>query len=308
MPRRLTSEQHNAWQRDGVVVLPGFATASEIAALRQRAGELVDAFEPATAPPPVFSSRDRTRLNERAMVESGDQVRCFLEEQACDGGGRLVVDKARAINKIGHALHDRDPVFAGFSRSHRLAALAADLGCRQPLLMQSMLIFKQPRIGGEVVWHQDASFLITDPVEAPGRSRASMVPSGGESPSGDLGGTSSVIGLWWALEDATLDNGCLWVAPGAHRGPLRERYVRSDGGFVTERLDDAPWPSGDAIRPLEVGAGTLVAFHGLLPHASAPNRSDRSRLAYTLHLVEAAAAWSPLNWLQRRADDPARGF
>jgi phytanoyl-CoA hydroxylase len=282
MPRQLTPEQHSAWQRDGVVVLPGFATVDEIAALRRRAGELVDAFEPTAAPSSVFSSRDRARLNERALIESADQVRCFLEEEACDGDGRLGVDKARAINKIGHALHDRDPVFARFSRSPRLAALAADLGCVHPLLMQSMLIFKQPRIGGEVVWHQDASFLITEP--------------------------EGVIGLWWALEDATRDNGCLWVAPGGHRGPLRERYVRRDGGFVTERLDASPWPSGDATRPLEVGAGTLVVFHGRMPHASAPNRSDRSRLAYTLHLVEAAAGWSPLNWLQRRADDPPRGF
>jgi phytanoyl-CoA hydroxylase len=308
MPRRLTPEQHSAWQRDGVVVLPGFATVDEIAALRRRAGELVDAFEPAAASSAVFSSRDRVRLNERALVESADQVRCFLEEEACDGDGCLVVDKRRAINKVGHALHDRDPVFAGFSRSPRVAALAAELGCVRPLLMQSMLIFKQPRIGGEVVWHQDASFLIAEPVAAPGRSQAWTFPSGGRSPSGDLEATSSVIGLWWALEEATRDNGCLWVAPGAHRGPLRERYVRSDGGFITERLDDSPWPSGDAIRPLEVDAGTLVAFHGRLPHASAPNRSDRSRLAYTLHLVEAAAAWSPLNWLQRRGDDPARGF
>jgi phytanoyl-CoA hydroxylase len=117
-----------------------------------------------------------------------------------------------------------------------------------------------------------------------------------------------VIGLWFALEDATLDNGCLWVAPGGHRGPLRERYVRQGEGFATEKLDPTPWPSGDATRPLEVPAGTLVAFDGHLPHASAPNRSAHSRMAYTLHVVDARATWSPLNWLQRRAEDPARGF
>jgi phytanoyl-CoA hydroxylase len=240
-----------------VLVLPGFASA-------------------------VFSSRDRAQLAERALVESADQVRCFFEEEAFDADGHLAVPKAQAINKIGHALHDRDPVFERFSRDPRLAALVADLGVAEPRLVQSMLIFKQPRIGGEVVWHQDASFLITEP--------------------------ASVIGLWFALEDATLDNGCLWVAPGGHRGPLRERYVRTDGGFVTERLDATPWPSGDATRALEVPAGTLVVFDGHLPHASAPNRSERSRLAYTLHVVDGSAAWSPLNWLQRAADDPPRGF
>jgi phytanoyl-CoA hydroxylase len=282
MPTFLRDDQLDAWCRDGVLVLPGFAAADDTEALKRRAHEIVDAYQPSPAETAVFSSRDRSQLSQRALVESAGAVRCFFEEEAFDAAGRLVVAKARAINKIGHALHDREPLFDRFSRDARLAALAADLGFIAPRLMQSMLIFKQPRIGGEVVWHQDASFLMTQP--------------------------HSVVGFWFALEDATRDNGCLWVAPGGQRGPLRERYVRQGDGFVTERLDNTPWPSGDATCPLEVQAGTLVVFHGLLPHASAPNRSARSRFAYTLHVVDGMAAWSPLNWLQRSADDPARGF
>ena len=278
MPTVLTRNQLDAWQHHGLIVLPGFADATAIASLTQRAREIVDAFD--RSDPALFSSRNRAQLSQHALAASAGEVRCFFEEEAFDDEGRLVVDKSRAINKIGHALHDRDAVFDHFSRDPRLAALAADLGVIDPLLVQSMLIFKQPRIGGEVVWHQDASFLMTEP--------------------------HSVIGLWWALEDATVDNGCLWVAN--QRGPLRERYVRRGDGFVTEPLDATPWPSGSDIRPLEVKAGTLVVFDGLLPHASAPNRSAQSRLAYSLHIVSGRAAWSPLNWLQRRADDPARGF
>lgn len=282
MPSLLDVAQLADWRRDGVLVMPGFARAEAIAALRQRAAEIVEAFR-SEAGAAVFSSRDRAALSQHALIESAAEVRCFFEEEAFDASGRLAVDKARAINKIGHALHDRDPVFDRFSRDPRLAALAADLGFVEPLLMQSMLIFKQPRIGGEVVWHQDASFLVTEP--------------------------RTVIGLWFALEDATCDNGCLWVAPGGHRGPLRERYGRRDDGTLAmERLDDTPWPSGHATRPLEVEAGTLVVFDGLLPHASAPNRSNRSRMAYTLHVVDGRATWWPGNWLQRSADDPARGF
>lgn len=281
----LNSEQLAAWRRDGVLVLPEFAPPAALRRLAARAQAIVEAFEPGADERAVFSSRERAALSQRALVDSAGGVRCFFEQEAFDAAGQLVVPKARAINKIGHALHDREPLFDAFSRDPRLAAIASDLGFEQPLLMQSTLIFKQPRIGGEVVWHQDASFLITEP--------------------------PSVVGFWFALEDATLDNGCLWVAPGAHRGPmgvLRERYVRSGDGFVTETLDHTPWPTGDATRALEVSAGTLVILDGLLPHASAPNRSERSRLAYTLHIVEGTAAWSPLNWLQRGADDPARGF
>ncbi len=147
------------------MVWPDFASAEAIDGVKRRAAEIVDAFEPNAAERAVFSSRDRAQVSQRALAASADQVHCFFEEEAFDAEGKLVVDKARAINKIGHALHDRDEVFSRFSRDPRLAAIAVDLGVIDPLLMQSMLIFKQPRIGGEVVWHQDASFLITEPKE-----------------------------------------------------------------------------------------------------------------------------------------------
>jgi phytanoyl-CoA hydroxylase len=145
---------------------------------------------------------------------------------------------------------------------------------------------KQPRIGGEVVWHQDASFLATEP--------------------------PSVLGLWFALEDATLDNGCLWVEPGGHRGPLREIYEREgegEGGALRMRpLDPTAWPAIERARPLPADEGTLVVLHGLVPHYSAANRSPRSRLAYALHVTDGRARYSRRNWLQRPASMPVRGF
>ena len=79
-----------------------------------------------------------------------------------------------------------------FSRTPALAALVDALGVREPRLMQSMYICKQPFIGGEVRCHQDATFLHTEP--------------------------DRLLGLWFALEDATVENGCLWALPGGHRG------------------------------------------------------------------------------------------
>ena len=278
----LDADQLARWQQDGCLVLPGFKSPTDVAALRERSQAIVDAFEPA-ADAAVFSSRERSRLADRALLESADQVHCFFEEEAFDARGCLMVPKAQAINKIGHALHDRDPVFESFSRDPRLGTLAQEIGLVDARLMQSMLIFKQPRIGGEVLWHQDASFLYTEP--------------------------QSVVGFWFALEDATRDNGCLWVAPGGHRGPLRERFLRrADGALEMQSLDATPWPQAPHTRALEVPAGTLVVFDGLLPHASAPNRSAQSRLAYTLHAVDARARYSPQNWLQRGGNLPARGF
>jgi len=74
------------------------------------------------------------------------------------------------------------------------------------------------------------------------------------------------------------------------------------------RLDATPWPDRTNAVPLEVKAGTLVVFHGLLPHYSAPNRSAKSRHAYTLHVTDGTTAYAPRNWIQRPAGTQPKGF
>jgi len=269
------------FERDGYLALPGFASRGTCEAMAARARELVAAFDPGTVAS-VFSTTDQAQTTDDYFLSSGGEVRFFFEEEAFDEGGRLRQAKELSINKIGHALHDRDPLFSEVSRDPRLAGICADLGMREPLLMQSMYIFKQPRIGGEVVCHQDSTFLWTEP--------------------------ESCIGFWLAVEDATTENGCMWALPGRHRDPLKARFRREPGGGVAmDVLDPAPWPS-DGEVPLEAEQGTLILLHGRLPHRSGPNRSDRSRHAYTLHVVDGACAYPSDNWLQRDPADPARGF
>jgi phytanoyl-CoA hydroxylase len=273
------------FERDGYLVLRGFVSAAQCDGLRARMAELLDAFEPAEVAT-IFSTRELSHAQDRYFLESGDKIRFFFEEEAFGPDARLKQSKARSINKVGHALHDLDPVFAQFSRQPALASLVAELGIARPLLLQSMYIFKQPRIGGEVGCHQDASFLLTEP--------------------------ASVMGLWFALEDATVENGCLYAARGGHKGPLRSQVIRHDVGGRHDRtemvtLDPTPLPSEGQV-PLEVPKGTLVVLHGFLPHGSAPNRSARSRHAYTLHVIDGRCAYRPDNWLQRARDMPLRGF
>jgi len=277
----ISGQQLLNYQRDGFLVLPDFVETAACDRLRQRAEELVDEFDPAGVVS-IFSTREQTRTSDDYFLESGDKIRFFFEENAFHPDGSLRQSKGRSINKIGHALHDLDPVFDRFSRQPQIRELAADWELAEPLLLQSMYIFKQPNIGGEVSCHQDGTFLFTEPLR--------------------------MVGLWFALEDATKENGCLWAIPGGHQLGLKKRFVRAPGGGTRfEVLDQTPWPEEKA-QPLEVKKGTVIVLDPLLPHLSRENRSTRSRHAYTLHLIDASVNYAADNWLQRPAAMPLRGF
>lgn len=276
---RLDAAMRSAFAETGFLVLEGYRSAAACDAVRARTAELIDAFDPADVST-VFAADSNAHTRDAYFLGSGDKIRFFLEPGACDAAGRLQVAKARALNKIGHALHDLDPVFDGFSRGADLAATAAGIGLVDPVLMQSMLIFKQPRIGAEVGLHQDATFLHSDPV--------------------------SCTGFWFALEDADESNGCLIGLAGAHRQGLKERSHFVDGRIVKTRLDDTPFTGIEMALPAP--KGTLVLLHGLAPHRSTANSSDRSRWAYALHAHDRATRWSDDNWLKRDAGMTLRGF
>src|SRR4051812_41419302 len=157
MMQFLNAEQLACYDRDGFLVLADFVSAEACDRLRARAAELVAEFDPRGVVS-IFSTREQTRTSDDYFLTSGDQIRFFFEEDAFDEHGNLRQSKERSINKIGHALHDLDPIFNGFSRTPQLSSLVADLGTRAPLLIQSMYIFKQPNIGGEVTCHQDSTF------------------------------------------------------------------------------------------------------------------------------------------------------
>jgi phytanoyl-CoA hydroxylase len=274
----ISGEQLARYHDDGFLVLEGFAAEESCDRLRARAEELVEEFDPAEVVS-IFSTREQNRIADDYFLTSGDKVRFFFEENAFLPDGTLKYEREKSINKIGHGLHDLDRVFNDFSRTQKLKQLAEALGFKKPLLVQSMYIFKQPNIGGEVNCHQDSTFLYTEPTD--------------------------IAGLWFALEDATIENGCLWAIPGGHRRGLKSRWVRApEGGMKFELYDPEPWPE-DELVPLEVSKGSLIVLDGLLPHRSYENKSARSRHAYTLHLMDADAHYPEDNWLQR---DGLTGF
>ncbi len=268
------------FQKNGFLVLEGFNTAAACDELMERAATLAADFN-YEGHPSVFQTSDQAKTTDEYFLNSGDCIAYFFEKDAFDETGRLKNSLLLSLNKIGHAMHDLDPVYHAFSRSPQMKELAAELEMMDALIIQSMHIFKHAKIGGVVDVHQDASFLYTEP--------------------------GSSIGFWFALEDATTENGCLWAMPGGHQTSLRSWFRRKTGGG-TEMvvLDDEP-VSTEGMIPLEVKKGTCIVLHGLLPHYSLPNTSGRSRQAYAIHTISKNTHYPETNWLRRNMNE-LKGF
>jgi phytanoyl-CoA hydroxylase len=266
----LNKEMLNFWNNNGYLIIEDFKTHKECDELINRSKELIEEQD-FNNQQSVFDTVSQSHNDDNYFLESGDKIRFFFEEKANLDEENVKTNKQYIVNKIGHALHDLDDKFIAFSKNEQLDQIARAIGFQDPLLLQSMYIFKQPKIGGEVVCHQDSTFLITEP--------------------------ESTVGFWFALEDANKDNGCLQVASGGHKGPLRKLFKRENNQMKMEELSNEPFPETDTF--VEVKKGTLVLLHGRLPHYSCENKSPNSRHAYTIHAIDGKSKYLDYNWLQR---------
>ena len=156
--------------------------------------------------------------------------------------------------------------FVGFDP--RLAALASDpallsvvrrlMGGREPALFQDMALLKPPGGGREKPWHQDHAYF-------------------------DLAADTPVVGVWIALDPATLDNGCMHLLPGEHRAGAIIHFKRRDWQICDDQIQGRT----STACPLEPG-GALF-FDSYLPHGTPTNRSAQRRRALQFHYAPADA-------------------
>ncbi len=320
---QVVDEFHNS----GCAIVKNFATELECDGMREEMAKLIQEWDPKSVT--TFRTDEKQELTQGSsdyFLDSAKRIHFFCEPGVVDestGEIKQGMTKTEGLNKVGHGLHVANPIFRAYATSPKVASLARVLGWKDPVLPQSMYIFKQPKIGGEVTSHQDSTFLFTEPRQ-------------------------TCLGLWLALEDATEENGCVWGRPGSHKEPVRRHFKRNKEWFEMNKRDvpqmifenlvdvetsNCPWEgdmpgntkSGEmemgetkadkyklqekqkeAVRqagfvPLNCKKGDLVLIHGAVDHLSLANISLKSRHTFQLHLIDGpkeGIKWSEKNWLQ----------
>ena len=200
VPRGLSEEEKEFLEENGYLCIRNFAPSNVALNLRSRMMQLLNDFDEAQTKSVFSSHRTSKQYKDTYFLNSGNKICYFWEENVFNENGTLNREKQFAINKVGHALHTLDPYFKSFIYGF-LPKLTFEVGFKNPIALQSMYICKQPGVGGEVLKHQDTTFLFTKP--------------------------HSCHGFWLAIDETDIKNGCVVVAPGSHKtAKLRNRFKR----------------------------------------------------------------------------------
>lgn len=213
----------------------------------------------------AFSPSEVDELNSETVAICRGERGEFDGHISAEGTDEEVISKYLCI----HFPHKISPLMtSAISHSAIVDALTTAIGPNVKC-MQSMLFIKSSGKPGQA-WHQDEVYI-------PTRDR-------------------SLTGAWIALDDATVENGCLWVIPGSHKsGVLWPMRFHEDDRFdCSHESYQTPYSDDDAV-PVEVKAGSIVVFNGYLLHRSLPNRSASGfRRALVNHYMSAE---SLLPWI-----------
>jgi hypothetical protein len=275
----------NDYQHNGILHISEFLNAADLAGLQHEITQiehdaLLDLKDNWQNNPRYFFSRNPEAApsikNDYAADDyfraSQHRTHVFFEKNE----GEL------AVNRIGHGMHLQEKYGQLQKAVYQNAALAQLLkvaGLKRPICHLSVYIPKyQKKIGSHVNPHQENTFAYTEPQTA--------------------------VVLWIALEDAYIENACMWGILGSHTWPLkyisRVDHKRQTREFqqVSDIVIPVFDPENHLYTPLVAKAGDALLFHGNFVHCSPVNHSEQSRKALSMQFIDTYNVHYPeTNWI-----------
>lgn len=168
----------------------------------------------------------------------------------------------QSVRKINRCA-ENDPLFLAHARNEQILDVVQSLIGPDIKLYTSQCFMKPPG-GVEKPYHQDSAYFTIEPMD--------------------------LVTCWTALDDVTLDNGCLWVITGSHR----EGLVEHEKWFIGDREDKQigeQWLDRSREVPITMPAGSCSFHHSLLLHRSGANSTDQPRRGLAVHYMSARCRW-----------------
>lgn len=238
-PDLLSEDQIKQFRRDGFLAFADVISPEEVEASREALKTIVRDLS--SDPQSIYTPpRDGESGNHCGASYKRSQSRSFIQFEAGFDPKDQAADALDAHIRKYMWFSEESPVFEKIvspgSRLHRV--VEALIGAN-PILFQDMALVKPAFIGTEKPWHQDNAYFSIEPLEA-------------------------VVGVWLALDDAEVENGCMHVIPGGHLvGAFKHHHGRDC------EIDAALLPVDNAV-PVPVPAGGAMFFYGMLPHQPPP--------------------------------------
>jgi len=142
-------------------------------------------------------------------------------------------------------------------------------------LWHDQIVYKPPLTGGPTYWHQDfPAWPLIEPAD--------------------------LVGAWVALDDAVVENGCMWMVPGSHKWGNHSRYLTSDDNYMPVHTQPNLLPEGVSIKavPVELKKGQVGYHHCMTWHGGPNNRSGMERRGIAYHYMPGHTRYVPSGYHQ----------
>ena len=219
--------------------------------------------------------RVKTRLREYTHGDREPETFTSQLEPRVERGELDVDEEGDAVRKFeGLGMVDEDDVFAEIAHHDTITSVVEQLLGPNLKLLRSAAMFKPPSVGSEKGLHQDAAYYPIQPMDH--------------------------VTTWIALDDATPENGCMTVIPGAHKdGILNHAAVEYDTDIV---INDTKYDDADLVE-LPMDAGDVLFTHCLTPHYTAPNSTEQWRRALIMSYMDSRSRFTkPVDALEPWVD------